>query len=132
VIEEEFKERQEKVLEEVEQEAREKSISLLRTPVGFTFAPVKDGQVISPEVFQRYPQAERERVEKEIQALQGKLQEVLQKAPVWVKDTRDKIRQLNDETALFAVAHLIAALQQRYSDLPTVGRFLNEVRDDVV
>ena len=132
VIEEEFKERQEKVLEEVEQEAREKSISLLRTPVGFTFAPVSDGQVISAEVFQGYPQAERERVEKEIKALQEKLQEVLQKAPVWVKDTRDKIRQLNDETALFAVAHLIAALQQRYSDLPAVGRFLDEVRDDVV
>jgi lon-related putative ATP-dependent protease len=132
VIEEEFKERQEKVLEEVEQEGREQSIALMRTPMGFAFAPVKDGQVISPEVFQGYPQEERERVEKEIQTLQEKLQEVLQKAPMWVKETRDKIRQLNEETALFAVAHLVSALQQRYSDLSAVARFLDEVRDDVV
>ncbi len=132
VIEEEFKERQEKVLEDIEHEAREKSIALLRTPMGFAFAPTTDGQVIAAEVFQGYPEAERRRVETEIKALQEKLQEVLQKAPIWMKETREKIRKLNEETALFAVGHLIEVLQGHYSDLPAVQRFLDEVRDDVI
>jgi predicted ATP-dependent protease len=49
-----------------------------------------------------------------------------------MKETREKLRQLNDETALFATAHLIDALKARYSDVPAVQRFLDEVRDDAV
>ncbi len=132
VIEAEFKERQEKALQGIEAEGREAGIALLRTPMGFAFAPVSDGEVIAPEVFQRFPKAERERVEKQIEILQEKLQDVLQQAPLWMKETRAKLRQLNDETALFAVDHLIGALQQTYSDLSAVQRFLEDVRDDVV
>ena len=49
-----------------------------------------------------------------------------------MKETREKLRRLNDETALFATAHLIDALKQRYSDLSAVQRFLDEVREDAV
>ncbi len=132
VIEEELKERQEKALESVEAEGRDQDIALMRTPMGFAFAPTSDGQVVSPEVFQKFPKAERERVEKVIEGLQEKLQEVLRHAPVWLKETREQLRQLNDETALFAVAHLIEALKERYADLPAVQQFLDEVRADVV
>jgi len=132
VIEEEFKDRQETALHEIEQESRAQNVALMRTPMGFAFAPISDGQVVSPEAFQKLPQDERERVEKVIGALQEKLQEVLRNAPIWMKETREKLRRLNDETALFATAHLIDALKQRYSDLPAVQRFLDEVRDDAV
>jgi len=132
VIEEEFKERQETALQEIEQDSRSQNVALMRTPMGFAFAPLHDGEVVSPEVFQKLPQEERERVEGVIKALQEKLQEVLQKAPIWMKETREKLRRLNDETALFATAHLIDALKQRYADLATVQRFLDEVRDDAV
>ena len=60
------------------------------------------------------------------------MQDVLHKAPVWMKETREKLRQLNNETALFATAHLIGTLKGRYSDLSAVQRFLDEVRDDAV
>ncbi len=132
VIEEEFKERQETALQKIEQESRAQGMALMRTPMGFAFAPASDGEVVSPEVFQKLPEAERKRVEGVIETLQEKLQEVLHKAPVWMKETREKLRQLNDETALFATAHLIDTLKQRYSDLSAVQRFLDEVRDDAV
>ena len=50
VIEEEFKERQETALQVVERESREQGMALMRTPMGFTFAPASDGEVVSPEV----------------------------------------------------------------------------------
>ena len=49
----------------------------MRTPMGFAFAPASDGEVVSPEVFQKLPEAERNRVEGVIEALQENLQEVL-------------------------------------------------------
>ena len=71
VIEEEFKDRQETALQEIEQESRTQGVALMRTPMGFAFAPVADGEVVSPEVFQKLPQAERERVEKVIETLRA-------------------------------------------------------------
>ena len=132
VIEEEFKSRQEKALEEVEKEAAEQNIALLRTPVGFAFAPVSEGKVVSPEIFQHFPKAERERIEKQIAELQAHLQKVLQQAPVWMKETRDKLRQLNHETATFAVGHLVEAVRERYADVADIVTYLDEVKQDVI
>jgi lon-related putative ATP-dependent protease len=132
VIEEEFKERQEAAVEEIEAEGRAHDIALLRTPVGFAFAPVSEGKVISPEVFQHFPKAERQRIEGEIEDLQKRLQAALQQVPLWMKEMRDRLRALNNETALFAVSHLVAALREAYGDLPEVLDYLQNVQDDVV
>ncbi|MFQ5774985.1 MAG: Lon protease family protein [Kiloniellaceae bacterium] len=132
VLEEEFKERQEKPLEQIEEDAKARGIALLRTPVGFAFAPVAGGKVVSPEVFQRLPAEERARIEADIEELQQRLQQLLQERPRWVKDLRDKVRELSDQTAMFAVGHLVEDLRHRYADLAEVVRFLEEVQRDVV
>ncbi|MFQ6018148.1 MAG: AAA family ATPase, partial [Kiloniellaceae bacterium] len=132
VIEEEVKERQEQALAEIEEDGKARGIAMLRTPVGFAFAPLSDGKVVSPEVFQRLPETERKQAEAEIEKLQKRLHQVLQQAPGWVKELRGKIRELSDETAMFAVGHLIADLRGSYADLPEVLRYLDEVQRDVI
>jgi len=131
-IQEEFRERREKALAEVEAEAQSHGIALLRTPVGFAFGPTRDGKVISPEVFQSLSKEERERVEATIEGLQEKLLKVLQQTPVWMKEAQNAIRQLNDETAEYAVGHLIETLRKKYADLPKALDYLDEVRRDVI
>ena len=132
VIEDELKERQEQALSVVEKKAQERGITLLRTPVGFAFAPVSDGQVVAPEAFQQFPKAEQERIGQEIEALQKELQKVLQQTPLWMTETRDKLRQLNIETATFTVGHLIEAVCATYRDVPEILAYLDEVRGDVI
>jgi len=132
VMEEEFKERQEQALSEIEEDAKKHDIALLRTPVGFAFAPVADGKVVSPEVFQRLPQEDRDRIEADIEKLQKRLHDVLRQTPVWVKELREKLRELNDETAMFSVGHLIQDLQEHYADLPEVKAYLDAVQKDVI
>ncbi len=131
-IEEEFRERRENALAEVEAEAQSRGIALLRTPVGFAFGPTHDGKVISPEEFQKLSKAEQERVQAEIEDLQKKLKEALQQTPVWMKETQNEIRRLNDETAEFAVGHLIETLHKKHADLPKVLDYLGDVRRDVI
>ena len=132
VIAEEIKDRQERAVTEIEQAAKARGIALFRTPQGFTFAPLSEGKVVAPEEFQAYPEADQKRIEGEIQELQKLLQAALQQVPVWMKETRDKLRALNHETALFAVGHLVEALRERYADDTSVQIYLDEVRDDVV
>lgn len=132
VIEEAFKERHEQAMAAVEEEGRAQNIALMRTPAGFVFAPVSDGKVVTPEVFQAFPEDERKRIEAAIDGLQKKLQDELRQTPLWMKETRDKLRKLNDETAMFAVGHMIAALRARYEDLPEVLSYLDDVNRDVI
>ena len=131
-IQEEFRERRENALAEVETEAKSHDIALLRTPVGFAFGPIRDGKVISPEVFQSLPKEEQERVEATIEELQEKLLKALQQTPGWMKEAQNALRRLNDETAELAVGHLIGALRKKYDDLPDVAVFLNDVHRDVI
>jgi lon-related putative ATP-dependent protease len=132
ILEEEFKERHEQALEKIEEDAKARGIALMRTPVGFAFAPVAGGKVISPEVFRRLSKDDRERIETDIDNLQKRLHQVLQDAPRWMKELRDNVRELSDQTAMFAVGHLVEELRHNYADLPEVLKFLDEVQQDVV
>jgi Lon-like LonC helical domain len=59
LIEGEFKRRQEEIFEALQTRAKERDIALMRTPVGLMFAPVRDGEVIKPEEFEKLPASRR-------------------------------------------------------------------------
>jgi lon-related putative ATP-dependent protease len=132
VIEEEVKERHQKAFEELQREGEQKEIALVRTPAGLVFAPTHKNEVISPEEFQKLSQTERERMEKEITALQQHLQTIMRQAPQWEREGREKVKALNQEVATFAVGHLIEELRKKYTAIPAVVEFLNAVQQDVI
>ncbi|MGH6719134.1 MAG: AAA family ATPase, partial [Alphaproteobacteria bacterium] len=132
MIDDEFREHQEEALRAVQDAAQERGITLLRTPVGFAFGPVKDGQVVTPEAFQAFPAAEHARVERDMTELQERLQGVMAAMPKWLRDSRDKLRELNRETTMFSVGTLIAEAKAAYAAFPSVVAHLQAVQDDVV
>jgi lon-related putative ATP-dependent protease len=131
VIEQGVKDLQEKAFEEVQQQADEKSIAVIRTPTGIALAPMKNGKVVSPEEFQHLPKTEHEQIEADIVRLQEKLQSVLRQAPKYEQEGREKIRELNHEVAIFAVGHLIETVRKKYTDLPEAVHFFNDVERDI-
>jgi lon-related putative ATP-dependent protease len=132
VIEKALEERQEEAIRRVEEEAQRRGVALLRSPVGIAFAPMAHGRILPPEQFQALPEPVRHQIEANIQDLQEMLQQALQDMPAWIRDTRARIRRLNDETAGFVVRYLIAGLRQRWADVPQVDAFLDELQEDVV
>ncbi len=132
LIEEELRERQERAVAEVEEEARRHSIALIRSPVGFAFAPMVEGRILPPEQFRQLPQQVQRHIQQVIERLQDMLQRALQQVPAWVKETREKIRRLNDETAAFVVDFLLSGLRRRYEDLPEVADWIEAARRDVI
>jgi lon-related putative ATP-dependent protease len=132
VIEEEFREHQEKAFEEMQDQAKEKGLALIRTPNGLVFAPVRDGEVIQPEEFQKMPQEEREVLEKSVQELQANLQIILQRVPIWQRDLRKRIKDLNREITTMAAGGLIKELHQKYTKFPSVIQYLESIQKDIV
>ncbi len=131
-IEAEFGERQEKAFAELAKAAGTQDVALLRTPTGFTLAPVKKGEVIGPDEFAALSEEERNRISAVIESLQGKLEQLMRDALRWRKEQRGRIRQLNREVAQFSVGSLLDDLKQRYGDLPEVVAYLGAVERDLV
>jgi hypothetical protein len=123
-IEEELKERQENAIADLRQQAQDQDIDLIRTPAGFAFAPTRKGEVISPEEFERLPEAEREGIAATVARMQEKLRAVIRQVPQWRQETQDKIRALNREVAISAADHPIHKLREKYADLPQVVSYL--------
>jgi len=132
VIEDEFRSRQETAFEQLQERGKAKNLVLLRTPAGFAVAPVRDGAVISPEDFQKLPEAEQRRTQAEIEELQAALEQTIRQMPKWDKERRERLRELNREVTMFVVGHLIDDLSAKYRSLADIVAYLNAVEKDII
>jgi lon-related putative ATP-dependent protease len=131
-IEEAIKQRHEEAVEALEKEARERDITLIRTPVGPAFAPIRDGEVISPDEYLKLSEEEQKRIEQEVETLQSKLRRILHQVPQWKREGQEQLNRLNKEVAEFAVTPLLDELVQKYEDMPQIVAHIDAVRRDVV
>ena len=131
VLEQAFKERQEEAFGDVGRRAGEKGVALIRTPVGLALAPTRDGEVLSPDEFKQLPEDEQARFKSEMEALQEELEATIKQVPQWERETRAKMRELDQEVVSFAISHLMDELKDRYSDLPEVLDHLDAVAEDI-
>ena len=130
-LEEEFQERQKTSFEELQERARQRGLGLLSTPSGLAVAPMKNGEVLPPEEFQKLPEEEQKRVEGEMESLQGELQKVMLRMPRWKREFQARLRQLNDEVTVLVVDDLLDDLLAKYKDLPDVTAYLTAVQASV-
>jgi len=132
MIQEEVQEGQEAALEDLQARAREDGIALIRTPQGFVFTPLEDGEVVPPEEVESMPEEEREQVQHKIEGYQEALQDILQKMPEHRREARQRIEDLNEEMATLVVDDLIEDLRDAYAEFDDVVAFLDSVRDDII
>jgi len=131
-IEDELRSRPEKVFREIEEQAKQVGIAMIRLPSGVGFAPLREGEVLAPDEFEKLPEAERDGLEKKVAELQQKLQAGLRELPRWGKQARDRVRQLHREVTSQAVDQLVLDVRQKYEDLPKVVAYLDAVEADVI
>jgi lon-related putative ATP-dependent protease len=126
-----LKDRQEEKFQEVGREASGKSVALIRTAAGLALAPMRDGEVLSPDDFQNLPDEDQARFKTDMEALQAKLEATIKQVPLWERETRAKIRELDQEVVDYAISHLIDEVKEKYADLPDVLAHLDAVAADV-
>ena len=131
-IDEAFQKRQGEAFSELNRKAGEKEIALVRTPFGFALVPTHDGQVVSPEDFNAWPEEKRKEKQEEIAVLEKELEHIVRQMPQWERERRDEVRELNRETAQFAVGQMIEETKARFADLPRIIEHVEQVRADLV
>lgn len=131
-IDREFKAEQEKNFSKIQNDAENLDLKILSSAHGFTVTPVKKSKVLSAEEYAELPQDEQKKWQKKIDKIQDQLEIFLEKIPKRLNERRKKEKDLQKDFTRTAVWQLIVDLKHKYSGLPDVLKFLDDIQMDVV
>ena len=131
-IEAEFQSHQNEALEAVHKDARRRNIRIMQSPSGMIFAPVRDGEALGPDEFEKLPEKEQRAIQKTVEAITQKLQKAMESMPRQMREARARVAELDNEVTRFAVGSLVEELRQRYAAHPRLIEFLDAVERDVI
>jgi len=131
-IDTEYKNTQEEAFKKLSEEAESHNIRLLHTPMGFAMAPTRDGEIVTPDDFEKLPEEERKAIEAVVERLQEQLTEIIRRTPILKRDAQRKLKELDREMTAFAAQHLMDERRNKHSAEPSVLEYLDAVQEDVV
>src|ERR1700677_3482718 len=103
------------------EKAQAKDIAIVRTPTGFTLAPLRDGKIVPPADFNAWPREEQLAVQEAIGSLEKDLEETLRGVSRLEKEQRDAVQALEREIARSAIEQPVAPVKAAFADLPDVA-----------
>ncbi len=132
-LQEQIQEKQNQTFENLKDKAREKGLSLIKTPAGFTFAPVKeDGEMMEDQEIRNLSDEEQKKLEKKTKELQKDLQKLIRKMPSNQRKVREQLKELDKEIAAFAIKDLFEDIRENFSENDKIQHFLDKVEEDII
>ena len=124
---------QETRIGDLRERAARQDIGLVRTPVGFAFVPTRNGEIVKPEVFNKWPAVEREAVEKKVSEFQEELGELIRHdLPALERDARAQIRELTRESVTVTIDLAITETAAKFEGIEPIQRHIADVANDLV
>ena len=132
LIQERFKNQREAYFNSLQSVAKgKKNVAILRMPTGLVVAPTKDGEVLTPEVFDKLPKETRKRILEQMNETQAKLEQAVKEVPKWEKEEKEQIDFLNQQMTQDAVQGLIQDLLKKYANIPDAKKYISEMKEDI-
>jgi predicted ATP-dependent protease len=131
-VDREYEERIQRSFESVQQEAERRGLTLVQAPDGFGIVPVRNGEVLPSEQFEKLPESERQEIRGQIDAIGELLRGHLSEIPRWQRERHRRRRELDREVTAATVRIQIEELRTKYADCPGVLEHLAAVEGDLV
>jgi len=129
---EEYQEREKAAFQSLAEKAGEHNVAMIQTPSGYTLAPTRDGEIISPQDFEALPEEEKKTTLAYIDELKEELKVVVRQLPGWKMESREQFKALNQEFSQRAIDPVFGQLKEKYRDYPEVVTYLEAVHADVI
>ncbi len=131
-LQKKYGEQQRLVLASLDEEAKQMGLGINRTQSGFQTFPVADGQPMKREEFDALDKEEKDRIEKNIRALQGRIEKAMREV-ARIKDAiQQDVDQVMADIALFVTKTRISVLIGQYKKSPGVIEYLKQVQANIV
>jgi len=132
IIKEKFKQKKEEYVKLLQKKAKGKSVSLLQMQVGLVVAPVKNGEVLSPEAFDELPEEEKKALLDDLNAMQQEIENTAHDMPSWEEKQREESRTLREKFIKLTVKKPIDTLRQRYKAIKGAVEFLKNIQKHII
>lgn len=131
-IDREFNRQYDKALEQVENEARPRSIALYRDAGSVGFTPVAEGQILDEAAFSQLDEATRNQINQNISELEDFLNESLTSLPQWRREMNERLKRLETDTAKQAILPLLQPVREKYASHTKFVSYLAELEGQLV
>ncbi|MEZ0535722.1 Lon protease family protein [Caldicellulosiruptoraceae bacterium PP1] len=132
VILNEFQDIKTEMFDKLAQEAKEFEFEIKFTPSGVYFLPILNGKTLTENEYSNLEKSLREDIEKKLKILQQNAVDVLKKIKIIEKQTREKIKDLQRNIAIFTLGHYINEIRNKYKDISKINTFLDNITNDIV
>lgn len=131
-IEQEFSTRREAAFRDLSDSARKRNVAILRTPMGFSLAPMHAGEILKAEAMAAMAEADRARIEADLAATHEELEDFLVSLPELGREEREALAALNARMAESAVKSAMARMNRGLARNPAVKPYLEALHKDLV
>lgn len=132
IIQEKYKQSKEKYIKMLQKKAKGKSVTLLHMPVGLVVAPVKNGEVLSPEAFEELPEEEKKQLIEDLNQMQAEIENSAEDLPAWEDKQRDEITRLRTRFLKETVKGPIDELLEKYKGHRQATSFLRRIQKHIL
>ncbi len=139
---EEYEHRKDNIVNKFQAE-RDSNISVLReaagkrgfniemTTTGLVTVPAVDGRLMKKEEYEQLPDDKKEEIKKETEDLQSGVNKEMTKIRGREKETKQRMKVLDEEITIFAVGHLLEEIKATYSKYDKITKYLGLVEADI-
>ncbi|MGC9467575.1 MAG: Lon protease family protein [Anaerolineae bacterium] len=131
-LEQQYRALEREALASVDAACRERDCVLVRSPSGLYIAPVRDGDLLSPEAISQLGVGEQSKVQENLEYLDDLLDDAMRHLRDHERQIQGDIDRLDREVADHTIRPLLEELRAAYADQPGVLSFLEEVREDIL
>lgn len=132
IIKQKYKGKKEDYIKILQKKAKGKSVSLLHMPVGLVVAPVKDGEVLSPEAFDQLSDEEKQKITNDLNAMQAEIENTAQDLPQWEEKQRDEMDRLREKLAKNIISSPVDELRKKYKQYKPATEFLKSIQKNIL
>ncbi len=131
-IREKYQEKRNDYVKILQKKAKGKKVSLLHMPMGVVVAPMKNGEIISPDVFDTLSEEEKNEIMADLNAMQEEIAMHQDCAPQWEEKQTEEIKKLQEKLVKEAVKKPLENIRQKYKGNKKVADYLKTVRDYIL
>lgn len=131
-IEQEFAARNEAAFKNLAESAFKRNVAILRTPTGFSLAPMDEGEVLKAEAVAAMAETDQVRIEADIAATHEELEDFLASLPELGREQREALAALNARMAEAAVKSAMSRMNRGLARNPALRPYFDALHKDLV
>lgn len=127
-----LQEKRSELLDQLGEDAEKLGFKVKSTNAGIYFLPIVDGKALSEQEFNELDDEIKQEISDKSDSIQIETMDIMRHIKAVEKEAEERISEWQNKVALYAVGVHINDLKEKFSDVPKIQHYLDEVQEDII